>query len=110
MLRTILLCGAVAIAASGCNVCQRIYNADQAANEKAKDCGGGSSSNLDLNKCTNGLGNCSSNDMQKLNDYAQCLENLPVCQSNQSFNWGLQRLGCIQTLQGISGNCLSAFN
>jgi hypothetical protein len=110
MLRTILLCAAVGIAASGCNVCNRIYNADMAANEKGKDCGANSNSSVDLNRCYNGLGNCSANDIDKLNNYADCLEKLPVCSSGQSFSWSLQRLGCIQALSGISGNCLQAFN
>jgi hypothetical protein len=111
MLRTVLVLVSLAAALSGCNVCQRIYNADQSANEKGKDCGASSSgSNIDLNRCSQGLSSCSPDDINKLNNYAQCLENLPVCSSGSSFSWGLQRIGCVQALQGTSGNCLQAFN
>lgn len=107
MLRTALLLAVVGVAASGCNVCTRIYNAEQLANEKGRDCG--SSRNLpDVNVCTNGLTSCSQNDMDNLNTYAGCLENLPVCQSGQGFSWGLQRLGCIESLGRVSGSCLQA--
>jgi hypothetical protein len=106
MFRTALVT-AVLIAASGCNVCTRLYNAEQMANEKGKDCG--SSNNLpDPNICTNGLSSCSPDDVNWLNTYADCIEKLPYCQSGQSFSWGLQRFGCIESLAKVSGSCRAA--
>ncbi len=110
MFRTALLLTAVAVAASGCNVCQRIYNAEQGANEKGRDCGTSSNTGPDVNSCVNGLSSCSQNDMQNLNTYADCLEKLPYCQSGQGFSWGLQRFGCVESLGRVSGSCLSAIN
>jgi hypothetical protein len=110
MIRTVLVAGLLAAALSGCNPCQRIYNADLSANEKGKDCGAGNSTSVNVNSCTNGLSSCSQDDMAKLNNYADCLEKLPVCNSGQSFSWGLQRVGCYQALSGTSGNCLNAIN
>jgi hypothetical protein len=110
MVRTVLVVASLAAALSGCNVCQRIYNADQAANDKGRDCSNSSNSSLNVQTCSAGLSSCSPDDVNKLNDYASCLEKLDQCVSSQSFSWGLQRLGCIQTLQGISGTCYSAIN
>ena len=110
MLRTVLVVASLAAALSGCNVCQRIYNADQAANEKGRDCGASSNTSVNVNTCTAGLNSCSPDDVNRLNDYANCLEKLDQCVASQSFNWSLQRFGCIQTLQGISGTCYSAIN
>ena len=110
MIRTLAVLAVLAVATSGCNVCSRIYNANQVANEKAKDCGNASSNNVDVQSCSNGLSSCSQDDVKYLNTYADCLENLPVCQSGQGFSWGLQRLGCIESLGRVSGSCLNAIN
>jgi hypothetical protein len=107
MLRTALVLAVVGVAASGCNPCVRIYNAEQQANDKGRDCG--ASNNLpDLNACNNGLSSCSPDDVEWLHTYADCLEKLPVCSSGQGFSWGLQRFGCIEPLGKVSASCLGA--
>ena len=107
MIRTLLVSVALAAALSGCNVCNRLYSAQQSANDKGRDCN--NSSNLpDVNVCLNGLQSCSQNDINWLNTYADCLEKLPVCTSGQGFSWGLQRLGCIESYAKVSGTCLQA--
>jgi rubredoxin len=109
MFRTALVVATV-VALSGCNVCQRIYNAEQSANDKGRDCGANANNLPNVNTCTNGLASCSQNDLQYLNSYADCLEKLSYCQDGQGFSWGLQRFGCIEPLGKVSGTCLQAIN
>ena len=110
MIRTVIVLGTLAFALTGCNVCQRIYNADLAANEKGKDCGSGTNTSVNLNTCSSGLSSCSPDDITKLNNYADCLEKLPQCNSGQSLSWGISRVACIQALSGTSNACLGAIN
>lgn len=97
-------------ATSGCNVCQRIYDANATANEKYKNCGTSNSTVVNVSTCSNGLTSCSQDDMKWLNTYADCLEKLPMCEAGQGFSWSMQRLGCIEPLGKVSGSCLNAIN
>ena len=107
MRTTVLL--AVLLAVTGCgSVCDQAVSAERGANQKGVNC---SVQNIDVhdsNKCNNGLQQCNSDDLNELQNYVSCLNNLPNCVSGNEIQWNAQRQGCInQAIFKISGKCFS---
>ena len=99
------------LGASACGTpCSRIAAGEAAANDKGTACKADSTpwDSAHVSRCESGLSKCSADDQQWLDTYADCLQKLPVCSSGQGFSWGLQRVGCAESLLKVSANCLSA--
>lgn len=107
MFRTALATFALAAALTGCTPCARIANAEAGADDKGKACSSSSGKWTDaqISTCNDNLKNCSAEDQKWMDTYADCLNKLPTCADGQGFSWGLQRLGCVESLTKISYAC-----
>lgn len=105
------LVGVLAIAAmalTGCgNTCDDLEDAFTKAQEKAKPCNnGGSTESFNVNQCNSDLKSCSSDDKKALADFADCLRDLPTCSSANQDNFNSQLFGCALTVAGkVSDQC-----
>jgi hypothetical protein len=77
----------------------------QTANNRGQPCGL-SVTQHDVNKCNDGLSKCSPDDVTAIDNYAKCLNNLPVCDPSTKTSWALEALGCNFT--SISLMCSTA--
>lgn len=111
MLRTTLLFGLLAAALAGCSPCARRASAESAADQKGKDCNAGNNgwTQSEVQSCEAGLPRCSPADLQALDAYVQCLEQLPPCTADHATSWQFSRLECATShLFDISAACLNA--
>ncbi len=104
-MRTLLLSAALALCACG-SVCDNAVAAERAANAKAKDCGLTDITVHDANKCNSNLQKCSSDDLKEIDNYATCLNNLPVCTDANKTSFNFSRSGCVlQPIGRLSNTC-----
>ena len=89
--------------------CSRIAGAEQAATDKGQACNGSDTtwSQSKLTTCEENLKNCTEQDMKWMDTYADCLHKLPVCADGQGFSWGLQRVGCLESVLNMNASCRS---
>ena len=110
-MRTLLLALSTALVlASACgSPCTRIRAAEENMNNKAHGCSNQSDQSLlDVQTCEKGLADCTQNDAQQLDAYAECLNNVAACVPGQEVSFSFARLGCLQPLGQVSGKCLSS--
>jgi len=108
MLR-LALASAVALALSGCNLCDRYANFEASFQERHKACGD-STSSFDKATCNANLSKCSAADQEKVNKYLDCMEKIPACTSNTRLSFLEATLNCGMSdeVRGISSECGSA--
>lgn len=98
------------VLAAGCGtVCDSAIAAERGANSKALDCNLSNITVHDNAKCNSGLAKCNSDDLKVLDNYATCLNQLPVCNSSNQTSFNLSRLGCtLQPFGTLSSTCAGA--
>ncbi|MBK7863561.1 MAG: hypothetical protein IPJ65_34145 [Archangiaceae bacterium] len=101
---------AVLLALSGCGTfCDGVVAAEQGANTKAQNCNLQKLDVHDSNKCNAGLSKCSADDMSALKNYANCLNGLEVCTSENEVQFNFARAGCTtQAVSKVSFTCLGS--
>jgi hypothetical protein len=104
MRTALLLVPMFSFAACG-TVCDQAVAAEQGAKSKSNACNVNVTIH-DANKCDNNLTKCSADDMTQIQNYAKCLNDLPVCDPNTNgSHWGLDEALCGQPLLKLSLNC-----
>ena len=100
-----LLLFAVGCGSSASSPCDNFGNALNGLNSKYAACGTLPSFGFDKNSCVEAYNNshCSDADKQKINDFANCLNNLPNCTPATQAAWATSFQNCATPLQSI--NC-----
>lgn len=109
MLRLALVSAAAVFAVSACTPCARVASAEASATQKGKACNASATdwSDSKLQACTKNLEKCSASDMQKMDEYATCLNQIAPCESGKELTFAASRIDCSKKLVGISFNCLA---
>jgi hypothetical protein len=106
MLRPALL--VLALCACG-SVCDHAATSERVANRKINTCQQQPITEHDAARCNSGLRNCSPADLEQIEAFARCLDQLAVCEPANNTSWGIQRSGCfVQIFGRISGACTNA--
>lgn len=104
----------VLVAAAGCGsstsnsaTCDNLATALTGLSTKYAPCGSSRAITFDKNACVQAFNNsaCSDADRKKINDYADCLSELPTCSTATQASWVISLTNCEAKLQGISSNC-----
>ncbi len=108
MLRLALAASAL-LSVSACTPCARVASAEASATQKGKACNASATdwSDSKLQACTKNLQDCSASDMQKLDEYATCLNQMAPCESGKELTFAAARFDCARKLFGISAACFS---
>ncbi len=105
----LLLLVPLALVASGCSSpCARVNAAIDNVNRKGQACDSKPLEAWPAQRCEEGLSKCSPDDLEQLEAYAQCLDNVPTCVKGQEFSFNLAVFGCLQPLTQVSYNCASS--
>src|SRR5437868_1969232 len=107
-MRKLALLPLLALCACG-TVCDGVVASEQRQDQNAKNCGLNGITVHDANKCNNNMSKCSQDDMSAMKNYAQCLDNLPMCSSSNKTSYRFSLAGCqIEGATRISFGCSSA--
>jgi len=100
-----LLLFAVGCGSSASSTCDNLGNAYTSLTSKYSACGTLPSSGFDKNSCVEAYNNshCSDADKQKINDFVNCLNNMPNCTPATQTAWANSFEACITPLESI--NC-----
>lgn len=106
MLRLALF-SAVLLAVSGCNPCARVAAAEASSTQKGKACNASATdwSDSKLQACTKNLSDCSPSDLQKMDEYAACLNQIATCEAGKELTFAASRIDCVKKIVGVSLAC-----
>jgi hypothetical protein len=103
MRRVVLLAFVFALSLTACDTCTTLGQGASAYNKAS--CSGLGSDTLNSATCKNNISKCDSNDKSILNDFTQCLEQLPTCSSSTEAVFTADATSCLTYLDGLSPSC-----
>ncbi|HET6982224.1 MAG TPA: hypothetical protein VFI53_08785 [Myxococcaceae bacterium] len=100
-----LLLFAVGCGSSASSTCDNLGNAINGLSSKYAACGTIPNVGFDKNSCVEAYNNshCTDADKQKINDFANCLNNLPNCTPATQSAWATAYGNCVTPLESV--NC-----
>lgn len=104
-------CWLPSLASCGGSFCQRSKDAVISLREKAAPCRSTSISlNLNAEKCEKYQGECSPNDLEKIEAGVACYNAMGTCSEESRNAWNGQYIDCLKKFEGLSLRCASIFN
>ncbi|QSQ17964.1 hypothetical protein [Myxococcus landrumensis] len=100
-------------AGCGGNACDALDEAHQSLNKKVETCGNTAGeedegSGFDKDVCENALDHCSDKEKDRLNEVADCLKDLPNCETGGEVDWIDQFSACFDKAAELNPDCAEA--